>query len=276
MPRKRAKAWEEPPPKKRSNPLRAAWGAFVTVLVLLVIAYVTGLFIGRTDGFRAIVAGRLEKALGAPVKIDRVSLDAAYNMTLTGVETDTERRAGIPGLRVGRVRLEWRWGDLMRRGKVGISRIELEKPTLAVGRDDAGRWTPKPVAPLSDFVARQLQFTFPAPSQSTDVAPAATPSESDKPASTPGFDLKGLDTAIVIRRGEVSWWLDSSAPHASVEGISLDATPLPVPGRLITHYLLTVKRAASKDGPAFRDLTVELLDVGDQQIVLRFAADHQR
>lgn len=273
MPRKRANAWEGPPPQKRSNPLRAAWGACVTILVLLLIAYVTGLFIGRTDGFRAIVAGRLENALGMPVKIDRVSLDAVYTMTLTGLETEGERRTGNPGLRVGSARLEWRWSDVLKRGKVGISRIELEKPTVAFGRDDAGGWTPKPVAPLADFVARQLQFTFPSP---PEARPAPPSTDAGRPSRPVEIDLKGIDTAIVIRRGEVSWWLDASAPHASVEGISLDVTPLSVPGRVLAHYLLTVKRAASKDGPAFRDLTVELLDVGDQQIVLRFAADHQR
>lgn len=275
MPRKRARAWEEPPPKKGGNPLRAAWGAFVTVLVLVLIAYVTGFFIGRTEGFRAIVTGRLEKLLGAPVKIDRVSVDMVYNLTLTGLEAEGGRRAGMPSLKVAKVRIAWRWGDLVRRGSVGVARIELEKPAVVFERVEDGRWAPEPLAPLADFVARQMRFNLPSASPAE-----ATPSSAESETGKKGvrgleFDITGLETAIAIRRGEISWWVDTAAPYASVEGISLDATPLAVPGRRLTHYLLAVKRASSRDGPAFRDLTVELLDVGDQQILLRFIADHQ-
>jgi hypothetical protein len=279
MPRKYAKPWEEPPPRKGPNPLRRAWHAACTILIVVLLLYVSGLVIGRTEGFRALVAQRLEKVLEMPVKIEGTSLDARYGLTLKGVVTEGTRRANSPGLRAQRVAVSWRWGDVFRRGKPGIARLELDKPVIVFELQENGDWAPAPLAPLSAFLAKQLQFSLPT---RTGAAPAAPASESafapegEARAARAGVEaaLSGLKTEIVITRGELAWWTEQPVPVASVEGVSLQATPVAVPGRALTHYLLKVARAASVDGPGIRDLVVELLDTGDQQVVLRFHGEH--
>ncbi len=280
MPRKRARAWEqETPPAKKTGALRSLRNALVTALILLLIAYITGLAIGRTDGFRSIVADRLSRTLGMPVKLDRVSLSPTFNMTLRELETEGASLPGRAGLRVQRIGIEWRWRDLLRRGRVGIDRLNVEKPVVVFARGDDGAWIPEPLAPLADFLARHLQVAQPAePPRAPSSANAPASDSAARKTTTAGarFDLKGLDTAVSVRRGEMSWWFDANIPQASIEGITLHATPLSVPGRQMTHVLVNVKRASSLNGPAFRELTLELLEAGDQQILLRFTADHQQ
>lgn len=280
MPRKRARAWEEPPQRKQPNPLRRAWRACCTILILLGLLYIAGLAIGRTEGFRALVAQRLEKLLGMPVKIDRTALNARYGLTLKGVVTEGTRRANSPGLRAQRVSIDWRWCDVFRRGKPGIARVELDKPVIIFAQEEDGTWAPKPLAPLSVFLAKQLQFSLPMRGENrpprTDSMLAVEvqgPRAATDPAALEAV-LSGLKTEISITRGELAWWTEQPVPVASVEGVSLQATPVALPDRALTHYLLKVTRAASVNGPGIRDLIVELLDTGDQQVVLRFQGEH--
>ena len=277
MPRKNAKAWEEPPPRRGTNPFRRAWHAACTVLILLTLLYVSGLVIGRTEGFRALVAQRLEKVLGMPVKIEGTSLDARYGLTLKGVVTEGTRRANSPGVRAQRVAVAWRWGDVFRRGRPGIARLELDKPVIVFALQENGAWAPAPLEPLSAFLVKQLQFTLPTRPRAESAAPATTAApEPVESVKSPAVEtaLSGLNAHVVISRGELAWWADASVPAASVEGVSLQASPVALPVRALTLYLLKVARAASADGPGIRDLVVELLDAGDQQVVLRFHGEH--
>jgi len=275
VPRKRVRAWEQDaPPPRAPNPFRKGVRTALTVLVLLAILYVAGLVIGRTDGFRSLVAQRFEALLGMPVKIERVSVDAAYGLTVRHLVTEGTRRPTSPGLRAARLHLGWRWSDLWRRGRIGVASIELDKPVLTFERQSSGEWQPQPLAPVSEFLVQQLKFNFP---------PAAEPLPAAKAEPTAnGADLNkkakalraGLETTITLRRAEVVWWAGGDTPAASVEGVRLQATPLRAPGRSLTHILLEVERASSLEGPGIRNLTVELIDTGDQQWILQFQGDH--
>ncbi|MCS6771820.1 MAG: hypothetical protein NZ740_07305 [Kiritimatiellae bacterium] len=280
MPTKRAKPWDESNyAAPRRSRIRTAWNAVKTVGLLAVIAYVTGWFVGRTEGFRSIVESRLTRALGLPVKLDRVSVDWRYNLTLYGLRTEGGRRPGYAPVTARRVEIEWMWSDLFRRFAVGINRIELERPTIAFERDDNGRWSPHRLAPYGRALARQFQIAW-------EEGESAEAGASSRSGEVPAADKEGaealaeavrsagLDASIRVVGGELSWWLDTQAPRASLEGVTLEITPLRAPGRAMRHVWAKVKRASSLDGPAFRDLTLELLDIGDQQIVLRFTADH--
>jgi hypothetical protein len=278
MPSKKVKAWEAPPPARKSGSIfRSARNAAITAAILLLIAYVTGLAVGRTDGFRAIVAERLSREVSMPVRIDRVSLSAGYNLTLREVASDNAPRPGQAGLRAQRVDIKWRWSDLWHKGRIGIERINVVHPIVAFARNADGKWEPEPLAPLAEQVARYMQIEPPNKPSSeqprTDSAPDAGARSTTNAVAK--FNWRGLETAISVQRGEISWWLDATVPQASAEGITVHATPITVPGRRMTHLLLRVQRASTLQGPGFRDLTVELLEAGDQDILLRFTADRQ-
>ena len=281
MPRKRANTWEEAPASRRANPLRGAWRTLRSVLIVLSILYVAGWVIGRTEGFRSLVAQRLEKLLGMPVKIESASLNLRYGLTLRHLVTEGTRRENSPGIRAQRIEIEWRWGDLLRRGRPGIKRLVLEKPVIVFEQQDSGGWSPDPLAPMSDFLARQMQFSF-APRNAAANVPVSEGAGTNAPSVVTQRRSKNeltatlghLDMAVAIQRGQVVWWTGDAAPAASVEGVTFQATPVQLPDRALTHYVLKVERAASAQGAAIRDLVIELLDTGDQQVILRFLGEH--
>lgn len=267
---------------RRISILRTILRAIATATVLLAIAYVAGLMIGRTDGFRSIVAERLGELLGQAVKVERVSLGLSYALTVEGIVTEGTRRLNSPGIRIGRLRAAPRWSDLWRRGRLGLAQLEIEKAVLVFERDEEGRWAPEALAGYAELLAKQLNFSFPPP-ETVSAAPAAPRDVSGEQSRNRRRSARPLLAApdpampaprIVVRRGEIAWWLDNSVPFASVEGLSASMTPLEAPGRRMIHYRVDVKRAASRGGQALRDASLELLDIGDQRLVLRFTAEH--
>lgn len=279
MPTKQAKSDATTSSRGRgSNPFRAVRRTLTTLMVFAILIYIVGLVVGRTDGFRSIVAQRLEKIIGMPVKIDRVRLAPNYALTLTEVAAESGQRGGAPGVRARQVDIEWRWRDLWRHGRLGIARLQIDKPAVAFAESADGTWEPARLAPAGEFLLRQLNVTLPAKKATGTSAPSPTPAE--KPSVPPEkaalvASVIGLDADVSFKRGEVVWWAQGNdAPMASIEGASLSVSPLHLPGREMTHYLLNVDRAASANGPGMSGLVAEFLDLGDQQIVLRFLAEH--
>ncbi len=280
MSRKRARASGEAPSRgEKRSWVRSVWVGIRTLLIVGVILYITGLFVGRTDGFASLVAQRVENVLGMPVRIGSTKLTAAYGLKIRDLVSEGTRRESSPGIRASRVSIEWRWSDLWRRGRVGIAHLELEKPVVVFAEQEKGGWAPAPLADVGEFLLKQMQFSLPVRGQTrADAAPAAEKAETQGKRNREKYELTAgltkLDMTVSIRRGDVVWWTGGGAPAASIEGVDLFVTPLHLPGRELTHYLLKVDRAASTAGPGMRDLTIELLDMADQQVVLRFLGEH--
>ncbi|MCX7669683.1 MAG: hypothetical protein N2439_06410, partial [Anaerolineae bacterium] len=143
--------------------------------------------------------------------------------------------------------------------------------------DEEGRWTPAAFAEVAEWLAQQLNFELPPPEggqKAEAIADPPPPRKARPPRDGSFVELARGTSKIAIRRGEISWWLEPAAPYASVEGLMVFVTPLEAPGRRMVHYRVNVKRASSQKGPAWQDVALELLDIGDQRLVLRFTADH--
>lgn len=280
MPRKRVKAWrDEDTPSSRRNPFRRALHGVITLLIIAAILYVSARLAVGTAGFRSLAAGRMEKLLGMPVKIEQVSANWRFDVTLRNVVTEGTRRDDSPGLRAQRVRIGWAWGDLWRRGRPGLRSLELDRCVIVFARDEKQEWAPREFAPLSAFLSRQLRIDL--SGSTTGTVEKATGAPDDRAGV--GTDAAGVKETVrnlqdrgfrfALRRGEITWWDGADVPRAAVEGVDLNATPVRVPHRTLTHYLLRVERAADAQGMALADATLELLDTGDQQLVLVFRAD---
>jgi hypothetical protein len=293
MPRKKVKAWREDEAPRRTpwSHVRTTYRAVRTTLVVLVILYVAALAATRTDGFRDVVASRLEQHFGLPVKIESVAASPRFDLTLRGLVTEGTRQKNSPGLRAHQVVLGWAWGDLWRHGRVGLRRLELERCVITFARDDQQAWQPADLVPLSEFLAKWLQLDLgPAASASNAATvavaerPAGTPEpdalepEVEKPAAAAGRAaaraLQDGHLSVALRRSEITWWGDGDVPLAAVEGVSLTATPVRLPNRTLTHYHLKLEHAAGAKGLSVSDMTLEVLDTGDQQLVLVFDAGH--
>lgn len=282
MARKKVKAWRE-----NEEPRRTAWSrvrtlvrAAQTLLVIGLILYGAALVASRTDGFRDVVASRLERHLGVPVKIDAVSANARFDLTLRGVVTEGTRHKNSPGIRAHRVKLAWSWAQFVRQGRPGLRHLDLERCVITFARDDQQNWQPADLAPLSEFLAKWLQLDLGTPADAASVS--AVKAEASGAAGRPAADagraaaraLQDGRMSVALRRSEVTWWGDGEVPLAAVEGVSLTATPVELPNRTLTHYHLKLERASAAQGLSVSDLTLELLDTGDQQLVLVFDAGH--
>jgi hypothetical protein len=285
MTRKRVKAWREEEPRRSSwSHLRTLVRAAKTLLVIGMILYGAALVAARTDGFRDVVASRLERHLGMPVKIDGVSANARFDLTLRGVVTEGTRHKNSPGIRAHRVKLAWNWALLFRQGRPGLRHLDLERCVITFARDDQQNWQPADLAPLSEFLAKWLQLDLGKPVAAvpdTAAAPEREPAaatEGPRPAEAAGRAaaraLQDGRMSVALRRSEVTWWGEGEVPLAAVEGVSLTATPVQLPNRSLTHYHLKLERASAAQGLSVSDLTLELLDTGDQQLVLVFDAGH--
>lgn len=289
MPRKKVKAWREEEAPRRSlwSPVRTTYRAVRTTLVVLVILYVAALAATRTDGFRDVVASRLEKHFGIPVKIESVAASPRFDLTLRGLVTEGTRQKNSPGLRAHQVVLGWAWGDLWRHGRVGLRSLDLERCVITFARDDEQAWQPADLVPLSEFLAKWLQLDLSPPATASNAAPENTVVEEkpaalepavEKPAAAAGRAaaraLQDGHLSVALRRSEITWWGEGEVPLAAVEGVSLTATPVRLPNRTLTHYHLKLEHAAGAKGLSVSDMTLEVLDTGDQQLVLVFDAGH--
>lgn len=273
MARKRVKAWREEAPKRSTFAgIRLAWRILRTAVAVAAILYVAGLFAARTEGFRDIVARRLEARLGLPVSIGSVSADWRYDLTLRSVATEGTREKQEAGVRAQRVRLGWSLADWFGGGGVGLREIDLDRCVITFARGEGGSWQPEQLAPLSDFLAKWLHVDLGA--GGGQAADGVAPTAPKAPAREATRALQEARLRVALRRCEVTWWTGGEVPLAALEGVTLTATPVRLPNRSMTHYHLKLARAASAAGMAASNLTLELLDTGDQQIVLVLQADH--
>ncbi len=109
-------------------------GWLFLLLVLLLILAVTGWFVARSDGFRALVAGRISDRTGLDVHITDSYVGWPYVLVLRGVETSAAGEAGfqIQELRFGR-RL-WQWTLRLRGGRVWFDQGLREDAPFTVSR----------------------------------------------------------------------------------------------------------------------------------------------
>ncbi len=247
MARGRSSRWEEESPAEaRPGPARRLRAAVATAAIILTVLYAAALVAGRTDGFRALLVPRLERALGFAVQVDRVSLDFRFGLTLRDVRAarlDPMRGAAFTA---ERIEVVWRWSDALTRGRPGIARLEIVRPAVKYNRESGGAWGPAALADAGSFVAGRLQL-------GVDPDPVAASRALQE-------RLVAGRTALVVRKADLSWWRGEAMPFASAEGVTLLATPIALPGRTILHVLLSVSRAISAGGAAREQAVLETLD----------------
>lgn len=264
-----------PEPASFASGLRRAWHAAVTLSILVIIAYVALQILARTDGFREVVAQRLGDAIGMPVQIGESSVNWRFDVELREVVTEGTKRESSPGIRAKRVRIGWAPGERLR-GRGGIRSIEADGLTLVFGLGEDGTWQPKPLAELSAFLSRSAELQLPGRrAVPAEPGAAANPSPNEVPSGAFPALARDARVHVAIRRGAMTWWTPESpqAPVAGIDGVFLEVTPMAAPGRQFHHVLLKVGTSAAASGALLRNLHLELVDAGDQQVVLGFAVD---
>ncbi len=257
---------EESAPK-RSNPVASTIRLFEAFLLLAAIAYGFVWLASRTGGFRSLAEERLSAAVGMPVKIGNSYARWNLDLVFENVRTVDNGRANQPGIRVRRLELDWTFAKSLKAAHWMPTRISMEDGSITFATTVTGQWEPSALAPMSEQVASWLGVKL-----KTHVRPdvEAAPSAAPARPSVETGSARQLACGISAHNFEVQWWADGDAALAAMRGLNVDATPMLTPGRSITHYLVKLDEVKGANNFEMNDATLELLDVGDQQVVLAF------
>lgn len=245
-------------------------GLIRLLLILAAIAYITSLLVSRTEGFRSLVADRLEREIGLPVKIGGSHAKLNLDLVLESIRTEDDGRQNQPGVRASRVELEWSPWRSLRRGRIALDAVTVVTGDVTFATTVSGQWEPAPIAPLSEKVASWIGLDL-----KRHVKPdaAVAPRASSGKPKEKSEKRRSAPPRLRIRNVDVSWWTEGDAPIGQLRGLSLTASSLAADDRVITHYVLKLGSAEGAKGFRADDVTLELVDAGDQQVVLTLRSD---
>lgn len=219
------------------------------LLVLAAIAYVGLIIAGRTAGFRSMVEDRLKSRLGMPVLLASARISPTLNLVLSGIRTAQDDFRPV-FFKADRLVLGWSLSEKLRGGPFWnhfLARgLELY---ITVDNDD------QKLPPFWSALADQWRGRASEASSGAE-APRNRPAELWRRVR---LDLEG------------SFEFASAEESASARG-HIFVTPVEVPGRRFLHILLKAPEACRND-QRYRDVVCEMLDLGDQRIVLQLRAE---
>ncbi|MFH0908581.1 MAG: hypothetical protein V1929_07455 [bacterium] len=261
---------DEAPPGP--GPLRLFFRFFNTLLVLAVIVYGAARAMTFTAGFKNLVEEQILAKFDLPVTIGRVRSNWSCDLEFSDVVSTNMGDVATGGFRAQRIDLEWSLADALRGRAWNLRKVGVMGCTITfVARD--GAWEPAALAPLLSWLARWLEVSFPA---SSNAASAAT-TNADVNAAAVAVRADGWSKAVFsVRDMTLTWTIGGTGELATAEGVWIDVAPIQVPDREFRYYHLKLTAARAPDGTTIRNVDLEILDTGDQQVVLGFKAERQK
>ncbi len=255
---------ETPAPSGRGGCLGSA---LATACIVAVILYGALLVISRTEGFRVFVRKKLAEAVPMTFEIGRCALTPSLALRLERVRAVDTATPGAPEAAARRVLLRGRVDGWRR---VRLVRAEVEDGHIDFVQAGEGSWAPGLLAEPAAWLVRMCGLG----GGLFDGDRAAPPRGAAGPAASGGGGAPAggtaLSLALVLRDVNAAWWAagDGGTPLARLDGVSLDVTPLRVPGRDVVHVRLAAERFDVREGAALSGLDVEFLRAGDRQLLL--------
>jgi len=245
------------------GPWRRIRGAVSTLLVLMLIAWITAQAISRTAGFRKLAADFVSGRWGIPAEIGRSAWQWNGALQIGDVRLG---EAANPAFRARHVRLEfdWPWRPGRVRGLV------IEDAELQLTRTPEGEWQPRRLADFATHLDRWVRQALPGPSPSPGNPPSATvPNMSARGDAARGGAIPW--PRLTVRRGQLSWRDADGSLLAQVEGLHLEAAATRLQGRLLLHVRFAADHLHSLRGEELNSVRAELLWVDDHCLLLDIA-----
>jgi hypothetical protein len=200
--------------------------ALGTLVVLIVVLLVTGVFLVGSDGGREFIEGRIGRWLGEDVRIERTRVAWPYVLVIEKLQT-----RGIEN------------------GGAGCKALEVR---LSVGA--GGRWCARVLRGMLNLDASDSREVRPAVLAGLGELPWKEVSEISRLTET--IRQRG---SIDIDDSAIHWLSSNGIPVAAATGVSFRMQPADVPGWRMTHYRLVVRSWIGPDGMQVRDTEREWL-----------------
>ena len=266
---RRHKVVDDATAERREGFFRRSRRAIRTIFVVLCILYVAVLIAARTAGFRDLVAERLERRLGMPIRIKTSHVNWRFDTTLGGFATESSKKSNEGSVRAKQVRLAWSVAGVLGGKGPALRSVELDDAAIVFAAKPGEAWAPAALAPLGDFLAKWLELDIDHPAAG-GAGGKKDSEEAEEVAAAPDVEPPNVDKISVRMTGGRISWRESDKDVASVDGIELTSTPVELPNRRLIHRNLRVAHVANRAGPSMRNLHLEILETGDQRLVLVF------
>ena len=247
---------------------------FVFTVAILSAVFYVGIYLAcGTDGFRSYAEEYLENHLGIPVHIKNVHATPMLDIVLSGVITEGLSKKGTPGYRAREAVVRWSVLNRIRaRGGI-LSGLELKDFAVVFAPGESGQWEPAAFEKLGSWVAEWGRFNLEKPSASAAAGESKKSADAILPLSSAVKDGFWDGVSLAIEGGSMSWWDADRREMAAADGIDFEITPIVLPNRRMTHYILTLDNASIGERRNVRDFTFELLKMGSNSIVITYLGD---
>lgn len=258
-------------PLRRERPVRH----FLAILgMLLLIAYLAIFLACRTKGFQTYAEAALQRRLGLPVSLKSAQATPALNLRLEGLASRNSDQAGRPAIRIREAVVGWSWAGWIRPGGRAVDRLTLRGCSISFAPGASGRWEPLAFERLGRWLSDWGGFGL-------TNAPTAGGVEEEEAGDAPAPEKRtGLMAPdfwdrvhLEVQEGRIVWWDAQGRELAAAEGIELTVTPIRLPRRQMVHYALSIEDARIGPDRRLHQFAIELLNTGDQQIVLALSGD---
>ena len=208
----------------------------VIILLVVLILGMTGFFVVRSDGARALIEDRLSKRLGQDVAIDKTSIGWPYVLVIRGLQSETGRADGASfaarEVRIG-LGIRRRW------------HINVHRPAITLTQSDEGVWQPRALARLGDLHGGHI----------SDVSELTR--------------RLRRTTVLDVRDGSARWLDAGGRVLARVSGVDFRVQPVALPGRRVHYYSLSAyTMLAGANSDRVHDVHREWLATSDDPYVV--------
>lgn len=240
----------------RDSALETIARFWLILFIVCIILYIAALVIGRTQGFRHLVAERLGTLLGCPVTIEKVVIDLFLNLQIS----ELRENHVDPSFTMGHAEIKWRWSALFRRDDWAFSDLVLHDTRLKFSPDEKGTWQPLPqlasaLAPwvgLSDF---------------------SISSPVNKMALTEWLRIKMVK--LKVHNLNAVWFMNQGdeAPFTYFDGVTLECYPVKPFDENALWLRMQVRSARIGEESWPQGLAMEWIRLGGQDIILSISSN---
>lgn len=254
---------------------------WVAVALTAAILFGAALWVARSEGFRSLLADRIENAFGFRLVIETSRLSPGGVMILEGIRMKDPR---MGDLRIAEAQFELSWRAWLR-GRGLVQGVSVDGGSLILERDAAsGRWQPEAFRFLNELLGPWLGLGGVSRGGGANpvaggIAAGGGPPNRDSGGAS-GADVLGSwsrelppDWHLRLHRMNVVWREAGGAAVASLDGLELACEVADLLDEQVVRYQVGVDTVLRGSDLLASDVRMEGLRLGDREIGLSLQGD---